>query len=415
MAFNTIPGAAGTDAATSYIGTAGVDALVLINQTTGTADVRGQAAGDAITWNSYTNVTVGTSMRGGKGTDTFNPVAAASGNLSGAFINGQKDRDVFGGVIGLATTANSTLMGGQGADAITFASGTVTGSIVNGNKNADVITTVGTQSSSIYGGQGIDQLVVSGANSGSIIRGNLDGDTIQLAGTFAGTTVNGNAGNDTINDGAAAITAFATSAVNGGGGIDTINLSNNTGAIGLVVSGDNGNDNVTTSTGTDTVNGGAGADTLTAGAGADAIDGGTGADTFTQTNGAVAAATGGTALAANLVTEGETVLVAADVITNFEAGTDTIDTTVGTAAVQAGVGINAGSGLGIIDTTDNGGHFVARGNYVAGTFTFSATGSDLASFTATNGAGAAVAVGTAFTVLKDQGANVANVIAGNWA
>ena len=109
-------------------------------------------------------------------------------------------------------------------------------------------------------------------------------DTINFAATttLAGTVVNGNKGDDTITDNATnGIASMSTSTVFGGAGNDTITLDGaGGGTVGVYVSGDKGNDVITTGAGADTILGGTGDDNITAAGGADSIVGGEGTDTI---------------------------------------------------------------------------------------------------------------------------------------
>ena len=408
MAFTTIPGTGATDA-TQYTGTTGIDALALVNS--GAADVRAFQANDGVTWTNFSNVTTGLSIRGGQGNDTLTPGAVATGLLSGSFVNGNKDRDVFGtAALPLDSVANTTLFGGQGNDTILMSQvagrGLATGSILNGNKNSDTITTNGLAASSVFGGQGIDTLNINGASNGSKVQGDLDGDTITLgAGTLNGTTINGNAGADTITDGGI-ITASNTSTVFGGAGNDTITINQAT--VGVILSGDNGNDTVTAGVGTDNLTGGAGTDSLTGATGADVLTGGTGADTFNQLDGVTnsnitATAEGDGGAADGSIDNGDSITVNnADIITDFEIGVDTVRVTGGAAGQVVAAGAAVSNAV-------NGGVVLVRGDFADGVFTFQATGNDLAQADFSNAGGAAftITANTAFTVFQGLGAQAA--------
>jgi len=270
LAFTTIPGSGATDA-TSYVGTAGIDTLLLQNSE-GAAFVGARASADTVTVQNFTALQAAVTVKGGQGTDTLN--IAGNTNLSGAFYNGNKNNDS----ITLGTITSSTIFGGQADDQLTVT--TVSSSKVNGNKNDDTLTVTTATGSSVYGGQGGDTLNMTTIGQ-SVVQGDLDNDTINLGGVISNSTLNGNGGNDSININAG-VTTFAGSTVYGGGGNDTIAVATagQNPTVNLIVSGDLGNDNITTGSGDDNVTGGAGTDTLIGNAGSDTITGGTEADTF---------------------------------------------------------------------------------------------------------------------------------------
>lgn len=270
MAFTTIPGSGATDA-TSYVGSAGIDTLLLQNAE-GSAFVGARASADTVTVQNFTALQSAVTVKGGQGTDTLN-IAGAT-NLSGAFYNGNKDNDS----ITLGTITSSTIFGGQADDQLNVT--TVSASKVNGNKNADTLTITTATGASVYGGQGADTLNMTAIGQ-SVVQGDLDNDTLNLAGTISNSTLNGNGGNDSININAG-VTTFAGSTIFGGGGNDTIATATvgQNSDVNLIVSGDIGNDNISTAAGNDTVTGGAGIDTLIGNAGTDTLTGGTEADTF---------------------------------------------------------------------------------------------------------------------------------------
>lgn len=367
MAFTTIQGSGATDA-TSFVGTAGVDSLLVLNPTTTTAAsggnyVEAQASADTITLNSFTTaVTGGTTVFGGQGADTIN---AAGNTIVSGLVNGNKDADVIGG----ATTSFNQVevYGGQGADNIQALN--LTGGFINGNKNADTITTAaaGTVSGAIYGGQGVDNITVNGALVGATVRGDNDTDVITIS-TGAGQSVsasviNGNKGADQITWNMTGAGNQTNSTVYGGAGNDTLN-SLGTAAEEITLSGDLGNDTITLAANgqNDTVDGGAGTDTITTNTGTNRIIGGTGADVFTD-NGTDAdvyvqggsdsnAATANTKVAGANTAAGNAITIDADFVTGFDQGTDDLDmgtTTigdlnlVGSATTSAGINIVYGT------------------------------------------------------------------------
>lgn len=386
MAFTTIQGSGATDA-TSFVGTAGVDSVLVLNPTTTTAAsggsyVEAQASGDLVTFNSFTTaITGGTTVFGGQGNDTIN----ATGNtIVGGYINGNKDVDT----IGNATTSFNQVevYGGQGADVI--AALNLTGGFINGNKNADTITlaAAGTATGAIYGGQGVDNITLTGNVIGTQVQGNLDTDIVTVNGagvTVQSSTFNGNQGDDQLTfnvTGAAAVVDNAT--VYGGAGNDTL-LTAAGATEEIVLSGDNGNDTITDqgNAQNDTFLGGAGTDSITSAGGTNRIVGGTGADSLTEGGGIDTFAQGANdsnaATAANLAVAGaagainanDTITIDADVIGGFDAG-DFLEmgtTTIGNANLNTATATTAGINIvyGVYNAATN--VFTAAAGYAGGT------------------------------------------------
>lgn len=428
MAFTTIQGSGATDA-TSYVGTAGVDAIQILNPTTTVASatgnyVEGAASGDTILYASFTNViNGGTTVFGGQGNDT---ISAAGATIAGGVINGNKDVDT----IGTATTSFNLVdvYGGQGADVINVLN--LTGGFINGNKNADTITTAaaGTVTANIYGGQGIDAITLTGSVIGAEVQGNLDTDVILVNGVgtnVQAATINGNQGDDqlTWNMTGAAATADNTT-MYGGAGNDTL-IS----AVGateeVVLSGDNGNDTITKAANgqNDTLLGGAGTDTITSSTGTNRIEGGAGADAMTEGGGTdtfVQGASSSNAATASTVAAGvggnlaaaDTITIDADQITGFDAG-DFVDfstTTIGDANL-VGSGTTS-TGINIVYGAYNAATnvFTVANAYILG----NAAANDALAFTSTAGVNltsAAAAFGNDAVVFQGLGAALA---AGNF-
>lgn len=100
--------------------------------------------------------------------------------------------------------------------------------------------------------------------------------------------------------------------IKGGAGNDTL-TADSASTKANTISGNDGNDGITGGAGDDILNGGAGADTIIGGAGKDTMEGGDGNDKFE--------------FESNAVTE-----AAADVITDFRTGVDTLDDATGGSA-----------------------------------------------------------------------------------
>ena len=134
MAFTTIQGSG--SAATTIVGTSGVDVLPLLNEGISDAGqgngayVGGQQNADTITFQNADLVNAKLTIKGGQGVDTI--TSAAGNTLSSSLINGNKDGDN----ITLVNSSSATTRGGQGADTITLttAGSTITNSIVNSDR-----------------------------------------------------------------------------------------------------------------------------------------------------------------------------------------------------------------------------------------------------------------------------------------
>jgi hypothetical protein len=427
LAFTTIQGSGATDA-TSFVGTAGVDSVLVLNPTTTTAAsggnyVEAQASGDLVTFNSFTTaVTGGTTVFGGQGND----VITATGNtIVGGYINGNKDVDT----IGDATTSfnNVQVYGGQGADVINALN--VSGGFINGNKNADQITTAatGTVTGAIYGGQGTDNITISGNAVGAVVQGNLDTDVITVNGAASqiqSSSFNGNQGDDQLTWNVTTTTVANNNTVYGGAGNDTLTAAA-TATEEIVLSGDNGNDTITKGANgqNDTLLGGAGTDTITSNTGTNRIEGGAGADNITETGGTdtfVQAAGSSNAATASTVAAGvggnlaaaDTITIDADQITGFDAG-DFVDfstTTIGDANLVGSGTTSAGINIvyGAYNAATN--VFTVANAYILG----NAAANDALAFTSAAGinlSSASAAFGSDAVVFQGLGAALA---AGNF-
>ena len=360
MAFTTIQGSGATDA-TSYVGSSGVDAILLQNTGTTGKDVRAQKLADTINFVELTGVGSNYSVLGGQGADLINQTNPIGFNSSK--FNGNKDADT----ISITSGTSSTVYGGQGADSIN-STALFTAGIFNGNKDNDQVTMAGGVSgSSVYGGQGTDSVTVGTTVSASTVQGNNDNDTltVQANTTFGDATVNGNAGNDSINF-AGAVATFTGSNIRGGAGNDTINAANNAaGNAGIVISGDIGNDSLTGSGNADTISTGSGTDGVLGGTGSDAITAAAGIDTISYTN-----LTDGAAFVAGSTAAGDTITgfgIAQDILSftgNLGAGTHAGG--VNQAGVNA-IAYNGGIDMNAAGTGDDSVFLIASGAATATT------------------------------------------------
>jgi Ca2+-binding RTX toxin-like protein len=238
---------------------------------------------------------------------------------------------------GFAVSAGDHAIHGGSGDDVINATG-LTGGVAAGDGNDYV-----------WGGDGNDEITLGLGNNhvygGTNVGGAADGaDTITLG--DGNNYINGNAGNDTI------IVGNGTNRVQGGADDDTITFGtgNNT------VNGNKGDDTIGdgNSTGNNSLRGGQGDDTITAGHGQDTISGDLGNDTLVVSGNAVdhhitvltggdgadvfdfSAAGAGTAV--DITSTGPAAATYGahtfyQEVTDFTAGTDTIDLAVaGTAA-----------------------------------------------------------------------------------
>jgi len=280
LAFSTIQGSGG--APDSFVGTSGVDSIVLVNSD-GNYFLGAQQAGDNITFQTtgnvlYDGVVSNATIKGGQGTDTltWNTAVGANTFYSSAFVNGNSDRDTIT-TNALDTFLTSTIHGGAANDTLTLNSA-LTSSVVNGNKGIDTIVTANViNGSTVFGGGGGDLITLGAAPfTNSTVSGDLGNDAIAV--NTAGNSLN----NSTFQggDGVDSIIFTGTGAandvvyINGNDGIDTLTLAAGHAATSTTIEGGVGDDIITTGgaavTNLVTVVGGEGADTITA-AGADAV------------------------------------------------------------------------------------------------------------------------------------------------
>ena len=259
MAFTTTVGAGGT----SLIGTSGVDTTTFAPGTLATSvfigaqgdtdfitlqanqansyTIRGGAGNDTITAAGFRNSLV----TGDDGVDTITSTgtiqsATVSGlegndvitiaNINAGLVNGNNGNDTMnlGTAAAAALTNNARFVGGQGNDAITVGSATVvanavtlTSGLVNGQDGDDTITLANIAAnmtfgggSTIYGGQGSDNISAAGGSGNNvIISGDLGADN--LTGDIGNDTIFGGEGNDRITGGT------GDDSMVGGAGTDT--------------------------------------------------------------------------------------------------------------------------------------------------------------------------------------------------
>jgi Ca2+-binding RTX toxin-like protein len=250
VAFETIRGESGVD----FVGTAAVDSLFVLNES-GNISVEGLAGNDLITIANTSGVIGTTTVKGGEGNDTLTFALQGDSQtqrLDNSSVNGGAGNDTFT----LEGAVSSVIRGNEGRDNFNL-SGNYTSVTVNGNSGEDTFTgdnSVALSNAKIIGGNDND----GGINLGNIV-------------SAVDSTVNGSKGSDVITLGT--VTTATNFTVFGGQGNDVI-TTNNAGADGIVLSGDNGADNISGGGANEVINGGADADILAGGGGNDTIDGG---------------------------------------------------------------------------------------------------------------------------------------------
>jgi len=305
LAFSTITGSGA--APDSFVGTNGVDSVTITNLDKA-VDLTALDSDDIVNIANVNGVASAYSLRGGSGNDVITSGTVFDGVTIAAasFVNGNQGNDTltFFSFLNVSSTS-STVVGGQGNDTINF-TGSFDGSRVNGNMDADTIFLNGASNSSVYGGQGADAITAVEGNLtivNTIIDGNDGNDDITILGntTVTNSTINGGDGNDDIILGTAAgsnppspavpLASFTNSSVFGGDGDDTLDATD--AGVSVRLYGGDGDDELI---------GGAGGDRLDGGAGVDSLDGGADNDSFRYgALEAIATQTGITALTADTI------------------------------------------------------------------------------------------------------------------
>jgi len=313
VAFTTQEGTGG--APWTFQGTPEADSIAVISGSTGNSVAfdfiaEGFEGNDTINFNGTRSVTI----KGGQGADLITNNIAASAGLASiittSFINGNDGDDTIGNnQLGLLATL-STVGGGQGADKLytTF----LQSSKVNGNLGDDFLS-VGTvfddvapeldnqanfNSSSIFGGQGVDKIRVNSAVgfSNNLVAGQDGNDFIQIElGSFNFTAATATPFDPS--NGVTGVSGSSSSTFSGGDGDDIIDASgllldiSSSGRVEidsrgrgaasgaeLRIVGDDGDDSIFGGVNEDTIDGGANDDWLAGYGGRDTIFGGTGDD-----------------------------------------------------------------------------------------------------------------------------------------
>jgi hypothetical protein len=286
-----------TDGATSAVG--GADTIVIGAATTGDQVlVQGGPANDTITLQD-TATTVFTKITGNAGNDTLNITDAHGANLE---VTGEGGSDIFNLT---DTHTATTLNGGGGVDTFNLANANGSSLAASGDGGNDIIvlTASGATANVIAGGAGVDDIdVLSCGGDTLLVAGGDDGDTVDvdssattsttIAGDTDGSTATGAGGGDELAGGADTITVDDCTSVDllvlGGPANDIIVITDTNASSGSVVSGNDGNDNITVTDaggGGLIVSGNAGTDSisLTDTHTATSLSGGTEADTIAVT------------------------------------------------------------------------------------------------------------------------------------
>ena len=259
-----------------------------------------------------------------------------------------------------AVTEKVNVTLGDSKDTFTTSSGVSDKITVGGQGGADTFTFTAAPTSSYFGGgQGKDTFTGT-LGSKSTIVGGSEVDKINITGASSN-FVNGQVGKDDID-----VVGATSATVRGGSEDDTVTITGS--AASMYLAGDNGADAVVDGSGANTLVGGGGKDSLTGAGGADTLTGGEGIDRFIQTDGATAVISAASITAGGLKT-GDTITVAADVVTDFTTGTDKIEVT------SKANGIVNLKGIGTDTLTAINANSVAyvRGDFSSGVFTVDTT------------------------------------------
>jgi len=252
----------------------------------------GSEAADTVVLNTSQSI-VANGFGGSDSITIANPVAATGGNLSTftapTTIYGGEGNDQL--LLGVYTVGSSAILGGAGNDF--FGTNTATGTL-----NDELFFRFDYQAAEANGNEGEDTF---GTNlrgiqaNGSQILGGANNDTI-FVGTSTNSEINGNKNLDRIN--VVGGSTFTGGSIFGGKGIDFLTLGAST-FVGTSVDGADGNDVITANgsivaaSSTLTIVGGEGVDNITtalAGTGKALIAGATGDDIITVNAGNITAA-----------------------------------------------------------------------------------------------------------------------------
>jgi Ca2+-binding RTX toxin-like protein len=237
--------------------------LIDVNRAAEKSTIKGGTGNDTFTFDT----TVDSSLIWGNSDDD---TVTITGATTGSTVYGGKQQDV----ITVAAATNSKIRGDKGNDTITV-TGSLSNVVIQGNGDVDQInvSSASATKSTVFGGQGADDINITGAGA-VVVRGDKGGDDIDITanGKY---TVEGGAGADNIDSNSTKAGKYY-----GGDDNDTITIDGSVSSGQNYASGDAGNDNITGGTGGDSIDGGVGKDTLTGGGGSDTIYGKAGADSI---------------------------------------------------------------------------------------------------------------------------------------
>jgi len=283
-------------------------ALDADNSVIGDVTVSGGTGDNVVDFTGTT--TAGTDTYVGQSGDDTVTFATTTGNVEATFAGGANSVEA-----NLLTTGTLSVAGGAGVETISatgLLTGTIAGSLAGGDDTVTLGGAVTAATLAIDFGLGNDTLVLGASEDLSTASFNvvsLENITIDTAAIFTGAQLTGDSYN------IAGTTGNETLTVNGAGTADTIDLS------GLVLSNTVGSDVKAT------LNGGAGNDTLTGTSRTDTITGGVGADSLTGDAG------NDTFFFADAAADTGITVATADVIQDFNTGSDQIDINTAAAGV----------------------------------------------------------------------------------
>lgn len=364
------------------IGANGANRFATLDASNATGTVNVNASASTVNFTATVSGAAAVTLTGGSGNDVL-PGTAFADSLTG----GDGADSITAGA------GDDTVSGGRGAD--TLAGGDGTDTLDYGTVDANNVFDLGggVVSSGIAVNLGTTAVTAANVRAYSVIEG--AGTTAAALSTGLANLAAGTAVYIGAETGAASAVSLVSSVTDTFTGFE--NVIGSGGAD--VIIGSSGANSIQGGAGADYIDGGAGNDTINAGTGADYVIGGAGADTIVMVAGDSIARTAGTlgAGAGGTLGAGETLIFGngVDQISGFVSGTDTIDVT------GAGANYALISATGTYTGLTVGNNYAIRGNFVAGTGTFtqSSTGADLLVYTNLANADLSNAANTAAVVL----------------
>jgi len=298
----------GLTAAETIVGGAGNDVLNITNTTTAAtiaaADLAAISGVENIVFNNTSGnvsltLTDAVYTANGATTLTVNAALATSGTVgvNATALTSANSVIVFADLNGTALAANSSIVGGAGADTVQL--------------DAPDLASVST----ITGGAGTDTLRIDQTGTATMVAGITGFEAM----TFTTPAATYNITTDDAN--VASGVTFTVTCSNLTAGLTFSGAAETNGAFSIT--GGIGDDNITGGAGADTISTGIGNDTLTGGSGSDTLTGGAGADVFVY---ATVAQSSGAAI---------------DSITDWTSGTDKLAITLDYSTIAGSVVVNA--------------------------------------------------------------------------